>query len=91
MKYTHELYKDNAGALHLAILNDSGDCVYYLTDLDHALVLEALADFKAGGDPIADGWEGGEADPAACYQEITDFVDRRNGSAWDITEDAELC
>lgn len=90
MKYTYEIYEDNAGFLHLAILNDNGECVYYLTDPDRALVLETLADFKAGGDPIADGWEGGEAEPTECYREITNFCALRNGSAWNITEENEL-
>lgn len=84
MTYTYRLFNDNAGGLHLAVLDQTGTCVYYLADLDHALVLSALDDLKAGGDPIAEGWEGGEDDPAACLDQIVSFVDARNGGAYEI-------
>lgn len=87
MAYTYRLFEDNAGNLHLAVLDTSGACVYYLTDSDRELVLSTLADLTAGGDPIADGWEGGEPDPAACFEEINDFVGLRNGSASELTDD----
>ena len=86
MTYTYKLFEDNAGALHLAVLDHSGACVYYLADADRAFVLSTLADLTSGGDPIADGWEGGADDPAAAYQEITGFVDLRNGSAREIDD-----
>lgn len=84
MTYTYNLFEDNAGGLHLAVLDNSGACVYYLTDNHHEIVMDALAELKAGGDPIADGWEGGEPDPESCYNEINNFCDLRNGSAWEI-------
>ena len=80
MKYTYRMF-DNAGGLHLAILNKDGECVYYLSDFDRGLVLDTLAALKDGGDPIADGWEGGEPNPAACYEEINNIVDACNGGA----------
>lgn len=89
MTYNHKLYEDNAGNLHLAVIDQTGACVYYLTDPDRAFVLDTLADLKRGGDPIADYWEGGEDDPAACYAEIVDWVDRRNGSAHEIATAGE--
>ena len=81
MKYTYRMFEDNAGGLHLAILNKDGECVYYLSDFDRGLVLDTLAALKDGGAPIADGWEGGEPNPAACYEEINNIVDARNGGA----------
>ena len=59
MKYTYKCFEDNAGCLHLAVLDDSGTCVYYLADQDRALIRETLDALRAGGDPIADGWEAG--------------------------------
>lgn len=32
MKYIYKCFEDNAGCLHLAVLDDSGACVYYLAD-----------------------------------------------------------
>lgn len=87
MKYTYKLFKDNAGGLHLAVFDVSGACVFYLADNHRALVLDTLADLRAGGDPIADEWEGGEEDPAACYAEIVEWVERGNGSAWEVCDD----
>ena len=84
MKYTYKCFEDNAGCLHLAVLDDSGACVYYLADQDRALIRETLDALRAGGDPIADGWEVGEPDPAACYAWIVDAVNRRNGGAEEI-------
>lgn len=84
MTYTYSLFKDNAGGLHLALLDESGTCIYYLADNDQQLILDTLDELKAGGDPISDGWEGGEPDPEACYNEIRNFCDLRNGSAWEI-------
>ncbi len=84
MKYTYRMFEDNAGGLHLAILNEDGECVYYLSDFDRDLVLDTLAALKDGGDPIADSWEGGEEDPAACFHEIVDLVDAGNGGAEEL-------
>lgn len=86
--YDYHLFEDNAGYLHLAVLNDDSTCVYYLVDNDRDFVRDTLADLIAGGDPIADGWEGGEDDPAASYAAIRALVDARNGSAWEIGNDA---
>lgn len=87
MTYACKLFEDNAGNLHLAVLDASGSCVYYLADNDRELVLSTLAELKAGGDPIADGWEGSEDDPAACYAEINEIVDRHDGGAHEIDVD----
>ena len=84
MKYTYRMFEDNAGGLHLAILNEDGECVYYLSDFDRGLVLDTLAALKDGGGPIADSWEGGEEDPAACLREIVDLVDAGNGGAEEL-------
>lgn len=84
MTYNYKLYEDNAGGLHLAVLDNVGRCIYYLADLDRGLVLDTLADLKRGGDPIADCWEGGEEDPQLCYEEITNTVDDHNGGAWEV-------
>ena len=81
MKYTYRMFEDNAGGLHLAILNEDGECVYYLSDFDRDLVLDTLSALKDGGDPIADSWDGGEEDPAARLREIVDLVDAGNGGA----------
>lgn len=81
MKYNYSIYEDNAGRLHLAVMDANGSCIYYLCDADRALVVGALDALKAGGDPIADDWEGGEPDPATCYEEISNIVDARNGGA----------
>lgn len=78
--YIYRLFEDNSGNLHLAILNDALVCVWYLTDQQRDLVIEALAELRAGGDPIADGWDGGEKDPDAKYAEICDLeADRDTG------------
>lgn len=86
MAYTYRLYEGNAGGKHFAVLNDSGECIYYLVDNDRDIVLNTLAALKAGGDPIADGWEGGEPDPAARFEEINDLVGLRNGSASELED-----
>lgn len=70
MKYTYKCFEDNAGCLHLAVLDDSGACVYYLADQDRALIRETLDALRAGGDPI--------------YVWIVDAVNRRNGGAEEI-------
>lgn len=49
MKYTYKCFEDNAGCLHLAVLDDSGACVYYLADQDRALIRETLDALRAGG------------------------------------------
>ena len=82
--YNYHIFEDNAGFLHLAVVDEHDACVYYLCDADRNLVMATLAALKAGGDPIADGWEGGESDPAACYAEIVGFVESRNGGATEI-------
>lgn len=89
MKYTHKLFEDNAGSLHLAVFDETDACVYYLCDRNRRLVLDALAELKSGGDPIADDWEGGEADPAACCAEIASWAERRDGSAREV--DGDVC
>lgn len=89
MKYNYKLYEDNAGGLHLAVLDNGGRCIYYLADLDRGLVLDTLADLKHGGDPIADCWEGSEEDPQHCYAEITNTVDARNGGAYEVDDEME--
>lgn len=84
MKYTYRMFEDNAGFLHLAVLDENAVCIYYLSDADRQLVLDTLAALKAGGDPITDGWDGGEEDPEACLAGIQAWVDARNGSAYEI-------
>lgn len=84
MKYTYRMFEDNAGFLHLAVMDEHNVCIYYLHDADRELVMQTLADLKAGGDPIADGWEGSEEDPEACLDEVLTFVDARNGGAYEI-------
>ena len=49
MKYTYSIYEDNAGRLHLAVMDKTGSCIYYLCDADRALVVETLDALKAGG------------------------------------------
>lgn len=83
MKTTYELYMDNAGRLHLAILED-GSCIYYLCDTDHAFVTATLADLKNGSDPH--DWDGGEDSPEEAYRWIVDAVDAHNGGAWPVEE-----
>lgn len=87
MKYNYQLFEDNAGGLHLAVLDHDGACVYYLTDLEQGLVWDTLAELKAGGDPIVDGWEGGEDEPQECYQYILALVAARNGGAWEVDDE----
>lgn len=84
MKYN--LYTDNAGGYHLAALNESGKCVYYLCDNDQQFVLNAWREIKAGGNPIDDCWEGGEENPQKCLEDIESFVAARNGGAELIEE-----
>lgn len=87
MKYNYELFEDNAGGLHLAVLDNDDTCVYYLTDLHREIVLEALTELKNGGDPIADDWEGGEPNPQECYSSILAFVEAHNGGAWEVDDE----
>ena len=70
MKYTYKMFEDNAGFHHLAIMDDRDACVYYLADQDEQLVKGTLGDLLAGGDPIAEAWEGGENDPQSCLASI---------------------
>lgn len=72
--YTYKLYEDNGGFLHLAVLDIDGNCVYYLHDDDAAFVYDTRDALKAGGDPIADGWEGGEPNPQERYNELRKFA-----------------
>lgn len=83
MKYTYRVFRDNAGFLHLAVLSGE-ECVYYLVDEGNDLVPDALTALENGGDPIAEGWEGGEINPSACYCGIIILVNARNGSASEI-------
>lgn len=84
MKYTYRMFEDNAGRLHLAVMDEDNVCIYYLCDADRDLVMGTLAALKAGGDPIVDGWEGGEESPEACLAEVLSWVDARNGGASEI-------
>lgn len=88
--YNYNLFEDNAGCLHLAVLDDAGACVWYLTDPRSSLVLQALAELRAGGDPIADDWEGGEDDPSVQYAAICDMEDARNGGVREIDKETVL-
>lgn len=81
---TWERYEDNAGWLHLAALDNTGRCVWYYVDGDRQRMAETVAAAMAGEDPIRDGWESGEPDPAACYGDIREWVEARNGGAWEI-------
>lgn len=36
--------------------------------------MDTLQALKAGGDPIADGWEGGELNPQVRYNELRKFA-----------------
>lgn len=83
MKYNYNLFEDNAGGLHLAIL-DGETCVYYLCDNNPDFVMSTLSELKRGGDPVADEWEGGEENPQECYKSIVSIVEERNGGAWEI-------
>lgn len=83
MKYNYKLFEDNAGGLHLAVM-DGETCVYYLCDNDHNLVMSTLDELKRGGDPIADYWEGGEPNPQECHRSIVSIVEQRNGGAWEL-------
>lgn len=67
MTTRYRMYEDNAGGLHLAVLDQHGRCIYYVADLDRQLILETRDAARDGGDPIADDWEGGELDPQECY------------------------
>ena len=83
MKYNYEVFEDNAGGLHLAVMDDD-TVIYYLASLDRGEVLHALEELKNGGDPVADYWEGGEEDPRSAYETITKWVEARNGGAWEL-------
>ena len=84
MKYTYRMFEDNAGRLHLAVMDENDTCIYYLCDADRELVMSTLAVLRDGGDPIADGWEGGEENPESCLDEILTWVSARNGGANEI-------
>lgn len=83
MKYNYQLFEDNAGGLHLAVL-DGETCVYYFCSNHRELVMDTLAELKRGGDPVEDEWEGGELNPEECYREILQFVEERMGGAWEV-------
>lgn len=83
MKYNYQLFEDNAGGLHLAVL-DGETCVYYFCSNHCELVMDTLAELKRGGDPLEDEWEGGEPKPEECYREILYFVEERMGGAWEV-------
>ena len=82
MKYNYQLFEDNAGGLHLAVL-DGETCVYYFCSNHRDLVMSTLEELKRGGDPVADAWEGGEDNPTECYRSIVAIVEQRNGGAWE--------
>nr|DAE15059.1 MAG TPA: Sen15 protein [Siphoviridae sp. cty3u30] len=85
MAYTYRTYEDNAGSLHLAILDDDDRCVYYLVSADRKLINDTIDALEDGGDPIEDGWDGSEeAPPEVCLSEIEYRVDLCNGSAYQI-------
>lgn len=48
MKYTYKCFEDNAGCLHLAVLDDFGACVYYLADQDRALIVKRWTHYAPG-------------------------------------------
>lgn len=81
--YKHKLIEDNAGILHLAVL-DGDNCIYYLADSNRKMVMEAAQAVKEGYDPISDEWGGGESNPQECYISISSIVEKRNGGAWEI-------
>lgn len=68
--YRYKLYEDNGGFLHLAVLDNDGNCVYYLHDNNRGLVMEAACAVNEGFNPIADGWAGGEPNPQECYNNL---------------------
>lgn len=84
--YSYKLYEDNGGFLHLAVLDSCGHCVYYLCDNYKPVVKAARDAIRNGGDPIADDWSGGVADPQGMYFAMLALCDARNGSAWVIDE-----
>lgn len=87
---TAKLFTDNGGFYHLAILDEHDNCIYYLCDQDKSLVRSTMSDFEAGSDPIADGWDGGESNPQACYRQIQDLIALSNGGACEITFNQEV-
>ena len=79
-----EVYQDNAGRAHLAVLDkSSGECVYYRVDAEQSLICDAIVSLSKGGNPVSEQWDGGEDDPAAAYQWICDTVESHNGGAWE--------
>lgn len=71
---TWQVIEDNAGGLHLAVLED-GRCIYYGHGYEHnedglRADLDAL---RRGDDPRTDGWEypDGIVDPQAAYDDLT--------------------
>lgn len=84
MAYTYRTYEDNAGSLHLAILDDDDRCVYYLVSADRKLISDTIDALEDGGDPIEDGWDGSEEAPEIRLSEIEHLVDLCNGSACQI-------
>lgn len=73
MKYIcriFEVFEDNAKLYHFAVVRIDGECVYYHICNDIDPLFDAAHALGVGGDPIVDGWEGGEINPDACYQKI---------------------
>lgn len=78
------LFEDNAGGLHLAVLDEVGTCVWYLCSNHKEIISAAIDELRDGANPISEGWEGGEADPQDCYESILCFAEARNGGAWEF-------
>lgn len=82
---TWQVIEDNAGGLHLAVLED-GRCIYYGHGYEHnedGLRADVQA-LREGQHPIRDGWEMPEDvdDPQAAYDDIT-----RHEYGWQIVAD----
>lgn len=82
---TAEVFEDNAGGLHIAVLEDDV-CKWYFCDNDDEFAHDVWKLIIAGGNPIAEGWEGGEPDPGERYTEIMKMVEAHNGGANLIAE-----
>lgn len=81
---TAKRFEMNDGSMCFAVLDASGKCIYFLHDKDEELVDGTVAAYLSGGDPIKDGWEGGEEDPQECYESVLAFVEARNGGTWEV-------
>ncbi len=74
IKLRWQVIEDNAGGLHLAVLED-GRCIYYGHGYEHnegGLQADVQA-LREGQHPIRDGWEMSADDPQAAYDELTSY------------------